>query len=150
MVIGPCACGSADLFAIKPGALAEYGPPLDERGWPDLAATPVLKVAEIPDVFTCRACFLKTMKETHMTDRLVIEITGDLPEAGKYAILADCEAQMKMLVSGLMETHSLALKVSVKAVRPTKKPGASNGATTVLPGAVDLAPRVGKTLAENV
>lgn len=70
-----------------------------------------------------------------MTERLVIEITGDLPDAGKYAILADAEQLAGDYAHALEDKHKgLILKVSVKAVRPGKKPAAPIvQATTLAP-----------------
>jgi hypothetical protein len=57
-----------------------------------------------------------------MTDRLVIEITGDLPDAGNFAILASAEDAAKDFASALAAKHpGVDLKVSVKAVRPGKR-----------------------------
>ena len=60
-----------------------------------------------------------------MTDRLHIEISGNLPDAGKYAILASAEEAMKETAAALAIKHEgLTLSVSVRAVRPGKKTGA--------------------------
>lgn len=60
-----------------------------------------------------------------MTDRLHIEITGDLPDAGKFGILASAEAIAQTVAGQLEECHAgLKLTVSVKAVRPSKKSAA--------------------------
>lgn len=60
-----------------------------------------------------------------MTDRLHIEISGNLPDAGKYAILASAEEAMKETAAALATKHEgLALSVSVRAVRPGKKTAA--------------------------
>lgn len=65
-----------------------------------------------------------------MTDRLQIEITGDLPDAGKFAVLASAENRAKLLVVGFAEEYSdLKLTVSVKAIRPGKK-ATANGQST--------------------
>lgn len=62
-------------------------------------------------------------------DRLEITISGDLPDAGKYAILAAAEEAAKAFADNLMAKHSdLDLTVSVKAVRPGKKKGAQGPA----------------------
>jgi hypothetical protein len=111
-----CACGSSDIRAIKPGVDALYVPggliPIEHA---------------VADQFTCRACFTKTQrKESTMTDRLVIEVTGDLPDEGKYAILASAEVMARDMVDKLQSEH-VGLpdpKISVKAVRPTTKKAA--------------------------
>ncbi len=57
-----------------------------------------------------------------MTERLQIEITGDLPDAGKYSILASAEAHAKEFAKALESKHpDVKLTVSVKPVRPGKK-----------------------------
>lgn len=63
-----------------------------------------------------------------MVDRLVIEMTGALPEAGKYAILASAEDMAKTFAADLGEAHGVELTVSVRAVRPGKKAGAITAA----------------------
>ena len=68
-----------------------------------------------------------------MTDRLVIEITGALPEKGKHAILAAAEVLADGLAIALRDEHEVEATVSVRAVRPGKKGTAStstNGAAT--------------------
>ena len=68
-----------------------------------------------------------------MTDRLVIEITGALPEANKYATLAAAQGLADTLALELQQNWDTAAKVSVRAVRPGKKGTAStntNGAAT--------------------
>lgn len=108
-----CACGSSDIFAIKPGVNALYAP------------GNILIEREVPTVFTCRACLLKSKpKELKIMDRLVIELSGDLPEEGKYAILADAQEGAKGLAANLKEKHGLDLKVSARPVRPGKKTAA--------------------------
>jgi hypothetical protein len=65
-----------------------------------------------------------------MADRLVIEITGTLPEKGKHAILARAEELAdKMVVELIQEVLCV---VTVRAVRPAKKSAApsANGAAT--------------------
>lgn len=57
-------------------------------------------------------------------DRLQIEITGELPDEGKYAILADAEAKANALVAELEKSHKMELSVTVKAVRPSAKKAA--------------------------
>lgn len=67
-----------------------------------------------------------------MTDRIVIEVSGDLPDEGKYAILASAEELAKKLAADLVAKHSGVdpdLSVSVRAVRPSKK--AATPATVV-------------------
>jgi hypothetical protein len=60
-----------------------------------------------------------------MTDRLVIEITGELPDAGKFGILAYAEEGAKTFAADLIQVYKdLELRVSVKAVRPGKKSAA--------------------------
>lgn len=60
-----------------------------------------------------------------MTDRLVIEISGALPEDGKFAILASAEETVKETVATLAAKHEgLTLSGSVRAVRPGKKAAA--------------------------
>lgn len=59
-----------------------------------------------------------------MTDRLVIEIAGNLPDEGKYGILAKAEFAAKECAETLTEDHGLVLSVSVRAVRPSKKSAA--------------------------
>lgn len=120
----PCACGSTEIFAIKPGAPPVYAPPLDLHGWPDLAARPTLIVAEVRDIFRCRACMTRTVQQPgkhSMTDRLVIEITGDLPDAGRFAILAAAEDAAKAMAAKGSAEHEIDLSVSVRSVRPIKK-----------------------------
>lgn len=106
-----CACGSSDIFAIKPGVDALYAP------------GNILIEREVPTVFTCRACLLKSKpKELKIMDRLVIELSGDLPEEGKYAILAEAENLAKEMAAALETAFaSLTLKASVRSVRPGKK-----------------------------
>ena len=59
-----------------------------------------------------------------MTDRLEISISGDLPDARKFAILASAEESAKEFAAALTAKHpGIDLKVSVKAVRPGKKTG---------------------------
>lgn len=59
-----------------------------------------------------------------MTDRLVIEITGTLPDKGKHAILAAAEVLADGLAIALRDEHDVDAAVSVRAVRPGKKSGA--------------------------
>lgn len=54
-------------------------------------------------------------------DRLVIEITGELPEKGKHAILAAAEALAETLALELRQNHAIDAVVSVRRVRPGKK-----------------------------
>lgn len=57
-----------------------------------------------------------------MTDRIVIEITGDLPDEGKFAILADAERLASDMVHTFEDKYSsMHLAISVRAVRPSKK-----------------------------
>lgn len=73
-----------------------------------------------------------------MAERLHIELTGDLPEAGKYAILASAEEEAKKFAAALAERHDgLKVAVSVRSVRPGKK-----GAAPAVPDvAEELGPR---------
>lgn len=59
-----------------------------------------------------------------MSDRLVIEIAGALPEKGKHAILAAAEDLAEALAAKLKELHQIDATVSVRGVRPGKKGGA--------------------------
>lgn len=64
-----------------------------------------------------------------MTDRLQIEISGELPDDGKYAILASAEEAVRKFASDLATKHpGVDLTVSVKSVRPGKKSGTAPGA----------------------
>lgn len=55
-------------------------------------------------------------------DRLVIEITGDLPDEGKFAVLANAEKVAQDAAAILEDKHpGMKLAVWVKAVRPSKK-----------------------------
>jgi len=56
-----------------------------------------------------------------MTDRLVIEITGTLPDKGKHAILAAAEVLADGFAIALRNEHGVEAQVSVRAVRPGKK-----------------------------
>lgn len=56
-----------------------------------------------------------------MTDRLQIEITGELPEDTKFGILADAQTRARALAEALNETHGTTLTATVKSVRPGKK-----------------------------
>lgn len=57
-----------------------------------------------------------------MTDRLVIEITGDLPDEGKFAMLANAEKVAQDAAAILEDKHpGMKLAVWVKSVRPSKK-----------------------------
>jgi hypothetical protein len=58
-----------------------------------------------------------------MTERLVIEITGELPEEGKYAILAAADIQAKSLIEALSQEHKVSLTATVRSVRPGKSSG---------------------------
>lgn len=59
-----------------------------------------------------------------MTDRLQIEISGDLPDDGNYAILASAEEAARKFAGDLATKHpGVDLAVSVKSVRPGKKSG---------------------------
>jgi hypothetical protein len=70
-----------------------------------------------------------------MTDRLQIEITGDLPDAGKFAILASAEDHAKEFAASLAAKHpGVTLSVSVKAIRPGKKTAAPPNGATQKPG----------------
>lgn len=60
-----------------------------------------------------------------MTDRLQIEISGELPDDGKYAILASAEEAARKFAGDLATGHGIALTVSVKSVRPGKKSAAT-------------------------
>ena len=56
-----------------------------------------------------------------MSDRLVIEITGTLPEDDKYAILAAAQVAAKTMSADLMGQYTnLALAATVRSVRPGK------------------------------
>lgn len=66
-------------------------------------------------------------------DRLVIEITGDLPDKTKYATLAAAQGLADTLALELQQNWGTAATVTVRAVRPGKKGTAStstNGAAT--------------------
>lgn len=65
-----------------------------------------------------------------MNDRLVVEISGALPETNKYAVLAATQVLADALASELKQTHQIEATVSVRAVRPGKK------GNTVAPAAV--------------
>lgn len=62
-------------------------------------------------------------------DRLVIEITGQLPEENKYAILAAAQEGAAKLAGELNATHKLQLTAVARPIRPGKKTGTTNGAT---------------------
>lgn len=51
-----CACGSEDLFAIKPGHDPIFEHPRDKFGLPDLRQKPVVTVQEVPCSWQCRRC----------------------------------------------------------------------------------------------
>ena len=51
-------------------------------------------------------------------DRLVIEISGDLPDEGKFAVMASAEEAVAALVGGMT---SIDLKASVRVVRGKEK-----------------------------
>ena len=69
-----------------------------------------------------------------MTERLQVDLTGNLPGNGKYAILASVEDAVKACAAGLMEKHEgLTLTVSVRSVRPGNKTGAIVQAATLAP-----------------
>jgi hypothetical protein len=66
-------------------------------------------------------------------DRLVIEITGTLPENGKYGVIADAETEIAQWVKAFNERNKMSVVATVRAVRPGKKGTAStntNGAAT--------------------
>lgn len=64
-----------------------------------------------------------------MTDRIVVEITGDLPDKGKHAILAAAESAAEKMAGELASTHDLILTVTVRSIRPGKgKTGAAKPA----------------------
>lgn len=57
-----------------------------------------------------------------MTDRIVIEITGTLPEKGKHGILHAAEQAVEAFIKTFGETHTgLTLTATVRSVRPGKK-----------------------------
>lgn len=70
-------------------------------------------------------------------DRLHVEITGPLPDAGKYAIIAAAEAAMEEWVKGFSAQHKIELTVSVRSVRPGKGKSASSKPTLVTDQAAD-------------
>ena len=45
-----------------------------------------------------------------MTERLQIEITGDLPDAGKYSILASAESHAKDFAKALAHTGQVIVR----------------------------------------
>lgn len=55
-----------------------------------------------------------------MTDRLVIEIKGTLPEKGKHAIIAAAEVAAEKLAGDLGSAHDVHLTATVRNVRPGK------------------------------
>lgn len=57
-----------------------------------------------------------------MTDRLHIEITGNLPDKGKHAILAAAETAAEAMAAELSKAHEVTLTAVVRSVRPGKKP----------------------------
>ncbi len=60
-----------------------------------------------------------------MTDRLHIEITGDLPDDRRYGILAAAEGEIKDRIKSFNERHKMAVTASVRSVRPGKKTAAA-------------------------
>lgn len=67
-------------------------------------------------------------------DRLVIEISGNLPDARKFKILASAEDAAREFADGLVKQHDgLVLSVSVRAARPMKKAAAVGVPLAALP-----------------
>lgn len=55
-----CACGSADIFAVKPGADPEYGAPVDLLGQRDPRLGQGILISRgVEDQVWCRACWAK-------------------------------------------------------------------------------------------
>lgn len=50
-------------------------------------------------------------------ERLKIEIEGDLPEENKYAILADADADAKVLAGKLSDKYHLTLTAAARPIR---------------------------------
>jgi hypothetical protein len=67
-----------------------------------------------------------------MADKFIIEITGALPEEEKYAILADAQAQAKLLAGELNLKHKLECTIAVRAVRHKVIAAKPNGATVAV------------------
>lgn len=68
-----------------------------------------------------------------MTDRIEIQISGDLPAERKYAVLADAEFKVAAFIEAFQrENPEVRLTSVVRAVRPGKK-GAIVPANTLAP-----------------
>lgn len=80
-----------------------------------------------------------------MTDRIVITISGDLPEKGKHGILDASERDADALAAQLSETHGIKLTAVTKDVRPGKKaPQSASG-----PANPAVAPVAAEQIAES-
>jgi hypothetical protein len=86
---------------------------------------------------------------TPLTITITLQQVDNILERG--AMLVETQTAIQAF-SKVMEKHKPAIVTTEgePAARTRKPRTAPNGATTVLPGAVELAPRIGKTLAENV
>jgi hypothetical protein len=65
-------------------------------------------------------------------DRLVIEITGTLPEKIKYSAMAAAETLADTLALELQQNWNIAAKVSVRAVRHKVVAAKPNGAAVAV------------------
>jgi hypothetical protein len=68
-------------------------------------------------------------------DRLEITITGELPDVGRFTVMAAAEEAVEAFAKAWGEKHpGMKLSVSVKAVRPgTRKPAPIVQGTTAAP-----------------
>lgn len=72
-------------------------------------------------------------------DRLQIEISGELPEDEKYAILAEAQSAANELAGRLNVEHNLSLTAEVRSVRPGKSKARTPAEPKpIVAGAVEL------------
>lgn len=65
-----CACGSADISAIRPGADPEYGAPVDLLGQRDSRLGQGILIARgVEDQFWCKPCWLKVHRKQKEMER---------------------------------------------------------------------------------
>lgn len=69
-------------------------------------------------------------------DRLEIEISGELPESGKFKIAGYVEEGVKTLIEELNKEHNLKLKDKTRIVKPSKKSAPIVAASTLAPESV--------------
>ncbi len=70
-------------------------------------------------------------------DRLVIEITGTLPDNGKYGVIADAETEIAQWVKAFNERNKMSVVATVRVVRPGKKSASSAAAPSTNGAATD-------------